>query len=418
MIGRMTNASASEVKLDSHELNDLTLIVPTYNRPEHLRRLLEYYASADLPLHILVLDSSRDEIRTANQALIANLGPYFRHVSYRGTIPVATKLMQGLGLVKTTYCSFCADDDLVFIDGLLQAKDFLSHNPDYVCVDGIYLIYWADDARVNVKIEYASTGINAEHPGARVFRLFQKYESLFYGVFRTADLAKIFIGVSRMSSLHFQELYQAASALLLGKSHRLPIFYAARQHCEPAEPERDKWQTYYWFAENREEFLQHYLDYREDLWSFYQSHARDHVLTHNDFKKAMDLAHAMFFSVGCPPQYFFSELQHLWPNDTFKSLASDSSVRDQLKSTDHIQRESRAEQLIERVRARVRQHYSEARIEDLNRETQLAVRMQRRLMLHDNLEWLASAPEFRAAYLQLCRYLSCNMQTSPQESMN
>ena len=399
-------------------MRDLTLVVPTYNRPEYLQRLLEYYASFDVPLQILVLDSSRDEIRVANQVLIADLGPYFRHVSYRGDIPVATKLMQGLGLVKTAYCSFCADDDLVFIDGLLAAKDFLGKNSDYACVDGVYLIYWVVDNQVNAKIEYASNGIDADHPGARIFRLFQSYESLFYGVFRTPELARIFAGVSRIPSLHFQELYQATSALLLGKSHRLPLFYAARQHCEPAEPQRDKWQTYYWFAENREEFLQHYVAYREELWSFYQANVPDYVLSHDDFNKAIDLSHMVFFASGCPPQYFFAELQSLWPQEVFKSTRAGGSVRDQLKSADRIQWENRVELLIERLRARVRRYYSEARIDELNREVQAETKTAWRLALHENLEWLASVPEFSRAYLQLCRYLDCAMQTSAQESLN
>lgn len=141
---------------------------------------------------------------------------------------------------------------------LRRARDYLHEHAECVCVDGIYLNFLRLESDLHVKIEYASEGIEPNHPCARVFRLFQRYESLFYGVFRTPDLLHIFSGVSRIPTLHYQELFQATAALLIGKSHRLDKIYAGRQHCDPAEPSRDKWQTYYWFAENRVELLDHY----------------------------------------------------------------------------------------------------------------------------------------------------------------
>ena len=239
----------------------ITLVIPTYNRPLFLQRLLSYYQKRATTISFLVLDSSKPEIVEENARVIATLGTNYRHVIFPPSVQVASKLSQGLDLVETQYCAFCADDDIVFLETLERAREFLASNPGYVCADGIYLNFNQLGNDVHLSSEYASRGIDAEHPGARIFRLFQKYESLFYGVFRTPDLKEIFSSVRKIPSLHFQELFQATAALIKGKTHRLAEFFACRQHCEPAEPGRENWQTFYWFASNPDEFIRHYRSY-------------------------------------------------------------------------------------------------------------------------------------------------------------
>jgi hypothetical protein len=243
----------------------------------------------------------------------------------------------------------------------------------------------------------------------------QKYESLFYGAFRTKDLSKIFRGVSDIPSLHFQELFQAVAALLLGKSHRLPIFYGARHSCDAAQPERDKWQTYYWFADDRAEFIEHYVKYRGDLWKFYSEHCATPQLSQSDFVKTMDLAHTVFFSTGCPQWYFFSTMQELWPEDVFQNCVTGVETLDKLKNSGQRNKESRVESLISRLRDKIRRHYMEGVIDGLNMQARSISRNPWNCVLHNNLEWLAGADEFRSAYLELCRHLDFNAQKLPTE---
>jgi len=57
---------------------------------------------------------------------------------------------------------------------------------------------------------------------------------------------------------NYQRLFQATAALLSAKSHRLTVFNAGRSIAillsRPGTVA-----DYYWFAEKREEFLQHYV---------------------------------------------------------------------------------------------------------------------------------------------------------------
>ena len=392
--------------MNGGNLNELSIVIPTYNRQELLAQLLAYYRVKRSAASFLILDSSESSIADRNARVVAEGGGHFRHVVYPTTTSVAEKLSRGLALVKTPYCAMCADDDLVFLDGVKQALDYLKGHPDRVCADGIYLNFFRSKADIYLKIEYGSKGIEAEHPGARVFRLFQNYESLFYGVFRTPDLTEIFAGVSRNSSLHYQELFQATSALLIGKSHRLPVFYAGRQHCVPADPSRDKWQTYYWFAEDREEFLCHYVRYREHLWEFYERRVAGPRLSKDEFVKSMDIAHAVFFGSGCPPEFFYSVLQPLWPRDPFKHLPDGDDVCNQLRRG---ARRRSWKGPVRRFGAWLQEFAaadpSSSGVDEINLSAREQFRTPWKCLLEPELEWLADTGRFRLAYFELCRYM-------------
>lgn len=386
-------------------LRDLSLVIPTYNRPEFLGRLLAYYRGKQSLANVLILDSSESDIRVRNARVTADCGARFRHAVFPSTEPVASKLAQGLALVDTPFCALCADDDLVFIEGLKRALTYLKGHPDCVCTDGIYLNFFRSGRDIRLKIEYASRGIDAEHPGARVFRLYQRYESLFYGVFRTSDLAEIFAGVERNPSLHYQELFQATAALMIGKSYRLPVFYAGRQHCAPAQPTRDRWQTYYWFAEDRKEFLEHYVRYRGELWEFYERRGATPRLTKDEFVKSMDIAHAVFFGAGCPPEYFYSVLQSQWPQDRFKHDPKDDDVFNQLKGAPRRSWRWPVRRFAKWLEEVTSIDPSPSGVDAINRAVQQQFRTPWNCVLEPEVRWLANSDRFREAYLELCRYM-------------
>ena len=389
-----------------NHLNQVTLIIPTYNRPAHLARLLNYYASKQTTIRFLVLDSSDEQSKALNEKATTILGDNIKYVAFPSTISVATKLFEGLKLINTPYCAFCADDDLVFIDGLGEALTFLQNNAEYACVDGIYLNFNKTKNNVNIHIEYATKGISADDPGARVFKLYQKYESLFYGVFKTQNAVNIFAGVSANTSLHYQELFQTTAALLTGKSHRLPIFYAARQSCDPADMTRDKWQTYYWFAENPKEFMEHYIHYRDELWSFYHQHIPNQIYPKQTFFQVMDIAHATYFGVGCPPEYFHNFLQPHWPTERFKkSKQVSDNVCNQLKSKSRIWVEVAMENTLKWLPKILASYYSIFDMKKLNRKIQRHTKTNWNCVPARDLKWLAGVPSFHLAYQELCIYL-------------
>jgi|GEM_PF-2078674 len=386
-------------------LQQLTLVIPTYNRPHFLARLLNYYAGKNIQLQFLILDSSNEQNKILNKQAVSSLGQRARYFDFPSTITFANKLLEGLKRVETPYCAFCADDDVIFIDGLAKALSFLKNNPSYVCADGIYFNFTPVGQDIQIQVEYATQGIQAEDPGARVYRLYQKYESVFYGVFRARDAINIFSGVCKNDTLHYQELFQATAAMLLGKSHRLPVFYAARQACEAADATRDKWQTFWWFAENPEEVFHYYRGYRDALWSFYQDHALEKKYNKKLFYKLMDISHAVYFSAGCSPDYYHSVFQPMWPQDSYTQLGYRDNVCNQLKNPIRFWMEKKIHYLSKIFPKAVSSIYLLGAVPRLNREIKKKINTPWNCKPGITLRWMVGVRDFRNACLELCTYM-------------
>ncbi|MEM9209896.1 MAG: TIGR00180 family glycosyltransferase [Pseudomonadota bacterium] len=390
-----------------------TLVVPTYQRPALLKRLMSFLALNGQPMRVLVLDSSRDDNAAINRQTIEGLGGFARYRHFDSSIPMASKLAKGLADVETPTASFCADDDLVFPSAIFNALDMLDANPDHVSVHGLYFNFGEHGHDIQIMGEYAGYSIDASHPGARIFRLMQSYESVFYGVFRTAQIRQIFEGVAALPSLHYQELFQSTAAMILGKVARLPVFYAARRSGPAAEPDRDKWQTYYWFAEDPTEFMQHYRDYRDHLWSFYQTHSGSAALSRGEFDRICDMCHIMYFSKNCPPAYFHSVLQPFWPNDAFDEREGDLFA--DLGPGEDVPERSAG--WLEALLSKMLQAVTHARrfeptenaktdLESLNAEVRALGGTSWNAKIVRDLSWLANNDDFRRRYLNLCEYLN------------
>lgn len=390
-----------------------TLIVPTYNRPALLRQITTYFTGIRKNMNLLVLDSSSPEVIEKNRAMLRALTPSPRHIIYPHNMPPATKLAAGLREVKTSYVSFCGDDDLVLPDGLQEALDFLDSHPDHACAHGLYLNLREDNSNVHITSEYSGGSIEAGHPGARIFQLLEKYEALFYAVFRTEDLAEIFAGVNQIPSLHYQELFLAVATLIKGKAHRFPRFYAIRRSGPPAQPNRDHWESHNWFVENRVEYLQHYLAYRDVLQKFYDSNIKSSSSERDFFSKVLDITHTMYFSTGFT-NYVRFILENTWPSDLMGVYR-----RDILKTIEPERPEQpspkigtikallqRLCQRLNRIPAKEGQEQDHAAtLAELNKEIQSASKTPWTCHLPSGLLWLAANSDFRATYQELCRYL-------------
>lgn len=385
------------------DVADFTLVIPTYNRSHFLKRLLQY--CIDRFPKIMVLDSSDANSLSKNRDFVSAFGERVQYRVYDAEISPIQKLLDGLKAVSTPYFAFCADDDVIFSDGAMAALDVLRAHPEYAGVDGIYLNFSLAERTVNVGIEYSGTGIGAEHPVERVFRLLQNYESLFYGVYRVQEVLPIFRGLTALQSLHFQELFQSTAVMLLGKTHRIPIFYAARQQCEPAQPGREKWQTYYWFAENRDEFLEHYKNYRTALLEFYLQYGQRPSLDAEHFIQSMDLAHATFFSKNCPNEYFYGIVQSYCQGVSCNGV-KDGNILARLKGPLRRRLEAKVDRALYLIGVGVKAAFFPWHIISLNREITTQFGPTYKCALHGKVAWISGRSEFRRAYKEICRYLA------------
>lgn len=407
--------------------NNHTFVIPTLNRPALLKRLVQYYHRHVSHVNLLVLDSSDVEIAKENAETLSQFTPSLRHIIFEPTVSLSSKLSRGFDLVQTPYVSLCADDDFVFPDGLHEALEHLDHHPDYVCAHGIYINFRQAGRDVHLRNEYSGPSNEAVHAGARIFRLCQKYESLYYAVFRTQDLRDIFVLLPKLDTLLFQELFQSVAAVIKGKVKRFRSLYAARQYGPPAEPQRANWNTFQWFAENPGEVLERYRAYRETICTFYEMSAPEPRLDKGALSRTLDLAHAVYFSSGSHPRNFYSALQKYWPGDPYRMIGPLDLLRladkqmafmravhpdgdpgadmiEQLQTAAGISRWVGAG-ILAALRYTWLATWWVAKAARLDFEIRRDCRTPWRCRLPFTARWLAAAPKFRSSYLELCRYL-------------
>jgi len=215
-----------------------SIIIPTYNRPQYLKRILSYYDECGAAYNIIVADSSSDEMKKVNEETISlptNLSIYYIN-TYPTTIDGLHKIVDALNYVKTKYSVFCADDDFITPNGIDKSLDFLEENPDFAIAHGNTASFYLKDNRQGNQQFYwkhiycSSKSIIFPDPGERIASHLRDYHPTFYAVHRTDLLRMIFKETARFASDgRFGELLPSALTLIDGKLKHLDILYGARE---------------------------------------------------------------------------------------------------------------------------------------------------------------------------------------------
>jgi glycosyltransferase domain-containing protein len=231
-----------------------TVVIPTYNRPACLKRILSYYSQYGSGLPILVADSSSKENKKLNRETVSSFqDAFFTYLDkYDPSTNPFHKFLDALRQVSTEYCLFCADDDFVTPDGIYQSMDFLEHNPDYTVAHGSYILFRLEgnesDKRYFWLNLYCSPELNASFKSASTLNCDTLEQSIifpsaierfryhmanffptFYAVHRT-DLLKQVLEetLKNTCECHFGELLPSMLTLIHGKMKYLDVLYGVR----------------------------------------------------------------------------------------------------------------------------------------------------------------------------------------------
>ena len=117
--------------MNQDNLDDLTIICPTYNRPYILERSLKSYADNDFFCKIIIADSSESE---AQKLVLEVLERYksLLNLEYFHMPPptdFGLKLYKASDRVSSEYCVIVPDDDLIIKSGLLASMKLLGKDP-------------------------------------------------------------------------------------------------------------------------------------------------------------------------------------------------------------------------------------------------------------------------------------------------
>lgn len=222
-------------------MKKIDLIIPTYNRPEFLNRILDYYERHGQDFNFIIADSSNPTNKVRNKKLI-NSYPKL-NILYLDRFPQNLsqhdKFAEMVKYVKSRYCVFCADDDFIVSNSIREAVDFLEKNPDYAAAHGTYISFYVHKTPFGTKqfwwrFLYSPFTISSSNPINRLSLHLSNYNMVVWSVRRTS-IVKICYKEFSKSKIHpyllpnFGELLPDVLTTVYGKIKHLDNLYAARQ---------------------------------------------------------------------------------------------------------------------------------------------------------------------------------------------
>ena len=215
-----------------------SIVIPTYNRPSYLRRLLSYYEAYNIGFNIFVADSSSIVNKAKNREIVSlfpNMDILYIE-DYPPEINPFIKFSDALSHVTTPYCAFCADDDFITPAGIEESVEFLENNRDFSAAHGHNLTFFIEDDKENKQqfrwiSPYSTESILHTDASARLEYHLSNYSlTTFYAVHRTELLKTAYKQTleSKTDLILFGELLLSVLTIIYGKLKCLDIFYAAR----------------------------------------------------------------------------------------------------------------------------------------------------------------------------------------------
>lgn len=210
--------------------NRLTLVIPTYGRPDRAARALRFWAGRGF--RVLMLDGSDTPIAPP-AAAAADPGITYLHMP----VPLSQRLGHAAERVRTDFVSLCGDDDFLLPSALEASMRFLDAAPGHAACGGQALGFDRGPfGGVRAFLRYPrfhDLDVAQDTPRARAIAHFGRYSpAAVYAVCRTEPwglamraLADREFPVYAMGELQFEFLLASAGGI-----RRLPVLHWLRSH--------------------------------------------------------------------------------------------------------------------------------------------------------------------------------------------
>jgi glycosyltransferase domain-containing protein len=268
----------------------LTALMPTRNRPLHCARQLRFLRGNAFSYPIVVLDASDPVDADAVRAACAGVAEY-RH--FGPEFRMADKLAAAVVDVQTPYVDLIPDDDIVLPHAIEGELAFLNDHPDFVVAHGHFLGFrmHGDDVDISDVIGFTPS-ITDEAPLLRLYNLFRRYQSFYWGVFRT-DIFKSAVTAARaMNVVLFRELTVMSTSILQGKVARLPLVHSLRGTAK-SHAALHQSHPLFFAMRDAEDFFRNYAAFRNGIATF----IRDKGIATPDgakLEQVLDMVYATF----------------------------------------------------------------------------------------------------------------------------
>jgi len=265
-----------------------------------LRSLLGYLAARRFEYPIRILDSSFAEALARNREAISQTVLDVTHQVYDAATAVVVKFADGTQSVETPYCSFCADDDILFTSYLNPLLDLLDANPDLAAAHGYYINFKPGDVFDISDIVYWAPSIVADDPLKRIVEQMGNYQAIFYAIHRTSVMRSVFSELHRVKSLLAQEMLSSSLSLIAGGVYRAPFFYMAR-NTDPSIA-TEGWHPHQYLATKPESLFREYQAYRAVVIEHLLADAHCRALYPADqMERILDVVHLKYLTPMISP---------------------------------------------------------------------------------------------------------------------
>ena len=209
--------------------NRFTIIIPTYNRPEYLKRILSYYLHFGIT--ILVADSSNE--------IFPYIDDYKNKIIYKHTPQeyFAKKVYDISKFICSPYIVMCADDDFIIPETINQIINFLEKNLTYKSGQGLYLTFSYNNNIITNTLKYKhliGENLFEDSSYKRILHLMGNYFHFYYSVYHTDIFVHcyenlIHENIPIITNLNLLEIFNANYTAINGKHIILPLLYSARE---------------------------------------------------------------------------------------------------------------------------------------------------------------------------------------------
>lgn len=210
----------------------MTILIPTLNRPDFLKRTLDFYYQCSCQYKFLVGDASAGYASKLNQEICLK----FPNVEYFNFSDDSVGLtIQKLNkYVNTDYVTILPDDDLIMPRAIDKIISFLDSDHNYIAANGNGAIYELDKPGAYGKIrdlgDYPQRSILGETAPLRLQALLENYFVVIFSIHRIKPWIDMWTHARNGLDIAFNdELTPSYLSAILGNTYHFDDFYLLRQ---------------------------------------------------------------------------------------------------------------------------------------------------------------------------------------------
>lgn len=219
---------------------EVSVIIPTMNRPKLLLRLIHYFDLLEFRAKILIGDSSSAENFQVMASALDNyrgrLNICHRHLPGRS---VAAAVLAMNDYLTTPYACLIPDDDFLVPRTLANCIQFLDSHPDYVAAHGVGALISSslgDSETIDGAGFYPLTTNDEATASARLSKHLASYSVSLFSVYRCETWRRMFINTPTPSEApqscdksFADELLPCCLAVIYGRIKQIDGLYIVRQ---------------------------------------------------------------------------------------------------------------------------------------------------------------------------------------------